>query len=167
MDVEKAKRAVIRSFNFTPNFIATSEDRDCIIKLLGERDEYKEWWEYAQPIDINIHREELKHYKKYKKIVEEVERFLAPGVITEIPEDMVGSRHIDIITYQIKKIKQKYFPETFKKTVTVEIEAKDTDGLAFGLKTIGNVISDISGDSGIAKMKIIDIGRMKKGEGQC
>jgi len=65
--------------------------------------------QFVERIDYAIkHIEEL---EKYKNIVEEIERFLEPGVITEIPEELLSSRHIDIITYQIKKIKKKYFPE--------------------------------------------------------
>lgn len=61
----------------------------------------------------------------------------------------------------MNEIKQKYFPELIKKTITIEIEAKDIDNMAFGMKTIGHIISDISGNKNIPKMKIVDIGRMK------
>ena len=61
----------------------------------------------------------------------------------------------------MNEIKQKYFPELIKKTIKIEIEAKDIDGMAFGIKTIGHIISDISGNKNIPKMKIIDIGKMK------
>ena len=59
----------------------------------------------------------LKRGEKYKKIVDEVEEFLEPGVIFEIPPGMTGSRHIDIIKYTFNKIKQKYFPKPEKKKV--------------------------------------------------
>lgn len=57
---------------------------------------------------INLIRE----LQKYKDIFEEIEEFLEPGVKTEIPDEIRGSRHIDIIKYTIKRIKEKYFPET-------------------------------------------------------
>ena len=53
----------------------------------------------------------LQRGEKYEKIVKEMEEFLEPGVIIEIPEGMIGSRHIDIIKYTFGKIKRKYFPE--------------------------------------------------------
>lgn len=61
----------------------------------------------------------------------------------------------------INEIKREYFPELIKKTITIEIEAEDIDSMAFGIRTIGYIISDISGNKNIPKMKIVNIGRMK------
>ena len=65
--------------------------------------------------------------EKYKKIVEEMDEVLEPGMIFEIPEGMVGSRHIDVIKYLFKEIKEKYFPKPVKKTITIEFESKSED----------------------------------------
>lgn len=54
---------------------------------------------------------DIKEGDKWKRAFKEVEEFLEPGVITEVPEDIIGSRHIDIIKYQIRVIRIKYFPE--------------------------------------------------------
>ena len=53
----------------------------------------------------------LQEGEKYKKIVEEFEKYLEPGVIIEIPDELRGLRPMDIITYQFKKLKEKYFPK--------------------------------------------------------
>jgi len=131
------------------------------LKLTRENFDAVPSWKKSSKIYERISKiiELLRRGEAFEKIVNEMEEFLEPGVIMEIPEDMVGSRHIDIIKYTFKNIKQKYFPEILKKTVTIEIEAKDTEDLASSLRDIGNFVSS----PGITKMKVINIGKMKKG----
>ena len=104
MNTEKAIETIRRVFNFVPSFIGTSEQRESVIKLIEE-------------------------LEKYKKIVEETEQFLEPGVIMEIPEELMSSRHIDIIKYTFEKIKQKYFPRVYKRKWVIELETTDVHAI--------------------------------------
>ena len=87
----------------------------------------------------------LEEGDKYKKVLEEIEERLIPGKIVEydIRTNVAHLGALDLIKLIIEDVKQKYFPKILKKTITVEIEAKDIDVLANSMKTISNVISDI------------------------
>ena len=94
---------------------------------------------------------------KYKQVWEEIFQVYGNCPIT-------FDDGLSRLLYKIlEEIKQKYFPETLKKTVTIEIEAKDTEDLASSLHDIGNFVSS----PGITKMKVINIGKMKKGVRNC
>jgi len=91
--------------------------------------------------------EELHKYKQMWKEFEKIRGFW----IAVLPT----SRNLPNIQDEMEDIKLKYFPKAFKKTIKIEIETNKFDDIAFGIKTIGNIIDDISGNSGIPEMKII------------
>ena len=130
-----------------------------------------EWLNLKRKCDDRVFQESIieRHQKiddvvKHLQILEEIEEMFTPGKIFYICKNKNFEHHAQQIMdlkYIVDEIKQKYFPELIKKTIKIEIEAKDIDGMAFGIKTIGHIISDISGNKNIPKMKIIDIGKMK------
>lgn len=71
-----------------------------------------EWYNAKEAVK-GMYEAQIKHLQKYEKIVKEMEEYLEPGMVFEIPEDMdiKSSRHIDIIKHTFYKIKEKYFPK--------------------------------------------------------
>ncbi|HUW45073.1 MAG TPA: hypothetical protein VMW50_04675 [Dehalococcoidia bacterium] len=109
-------------------------------------------------IDIKDLNKLIDERNKYMQMWEElILDFKQKGCYTKFSIEVFNRLNWEELTlYIIEKIEQKYFPKTFKKTVTIELVTNKYDDIAFGIKTIGNIIDDISGNSGIPEMKIID-----------
>ncbi len=121
--LENAKTAYFCSRNIKKEYW---NEIDEIIELLQEGEMFgmmkitpKDFYKREEHIN------KVKRGEKYEAIVKEMEEFLEPGVITEIPKGATSSRHIDIIKCTFNKIKQKYFPKPMKKTFTITIETKN------------------------------------------
>lgn len=65
----------------------------------------------------------LQELKKYKKIVDDIENYEVKENFT-VPDEYLGIQG-GVMKYVIKTIKQKYFPQTVKKVITIEVEARE------------------------------------------
>ena len=82
----------------------------------------------TEPINEVIKR--LEEGEKYKKILDDIEKAISPGGIIEydfnyenyLRDNAPDETYIKFMHDCIKKIKQKYFPEPVKKTITINIE---------------------------------------------
>ena len=119
MKKERAIGIILRIFTTDLAGYFTLEEKKGIVELLEKGEENE----------------------KYKKMWEEFENIR--GLWTAILPTL-GSRSQVNIQDEMENIKQKYFPKTFKKTVTIEIEAKNENQIndrVSGLKkylTFGN-----------------------------
>ena len=97
--------------------------------------------------------ESIEELKKYKQIWEELIGLMKAGEIyTLLPGDIPDKGlRIDGIRRAIEYLQEKYFPKSIKKTLTIEIEAKNHNDMVYALSDIGNFISA----EGISKMRII------------
>lgn len=121
--------------------------------------------EYANKhINLEKHKEDT---EEIVNLIIELEKY--KQIHEEIVDEFAGIEQMNLsgdkYTYEniittMNRVKEKYFPKTFKKTVTIEIEAENTRDMGNALTDIGNFVSA----NGESKMKIIDIGKMKQEE---
>jgi len=96
-------------------------------------------------IDIEDLNKLIDENNKLKQMWEELEREIQVCALRKLFTKNV------VFSYLLDVIKQKYFPKSIKKTVTIEIEAEKEHEVNCGIKDIEELVNNM----GCPKMKIV------------